>query len=121
MQGDFNDGRFGQGMKYREKRLKNASFIQPWTISLVEVFDMFAIPRAQKTEQRVRLDALGMLDSLDGFLDLAEQLLMCLPMFRKAREPMTLEELLFANEVQARELDKPPEMIVDVLAFAAAH
>jgi hypothetical protein len=103
------------------RRLKDASFIQPGTISLVQVLDVFAIPGAQEAEKRVRLNALSALYSFDGFLDLPEQLLMCLTVFGETREPMTLEELLFANEVQARELDKPLEMIVDVLAFAAAY
>lgn len=101
--------------------LKDAPCVQPGTILLVESLDVLAVPGAEETEQRMRLHAVSAFNPVNGFMYLPQEMPMRIPVFRKARKVMAFQELLLAQEMQARELHQPLQMLVQLLSAATAR
>lgn len=100
--------------------LVDAAVVEPRAVFLIELFDVLSIPATQEVEERGSLDAIALFDAEDSFFDLAEQVLVSGTVFVEPGKIVSLEELFFADEVHARELEKPIEMIFELFPVAAA-
>ena len=84
----------------------DAAGVEPGAVLAVVIFDVGRVPIAQELEDGSRIEFIAVLGAKGGFLDLRQQALVGVAMLGRSGKGMLLEQLLFAGEVHARELDE---------------
>lgn len=101
--------------------LVDAVIVEPWTVLLIELFDVLAIPTAKEVKQCGSFNGIALLDPQSGFLNVAEQFLMCRAVLFETWKSISFEQLFFADEVHSRELEKAIQVVVELFTGAAAY